>query len=156
MAVKYENLKAVKPLNESMSRIEKDIITQIKLLEEDDDLNDNYLSEEKELIKDNFSGIEEINEKIRENCIKASLNTEECSFDKQKYESVKFRDGIARRLSILSQTLSANENAPSSNSRCNLSKEQTSLMLPKLECVKFCRVFSKFNFKIFEHNSKTV
>ena len=81
MAVKYENLKGVKPLNESKSRIEKDIITEIKMLEEDDDLNANYLSEEKELIKEHFSRIEEINGKIRESCIKVSLNTEECGFD---------------------------------------------------------------------------
>ena len=44
MAVDYEILKGVKPLNESKSRIEKDIITEIKMLEEDDDLNANYLS----------------------------------------------------------------------------------------------------------------
>ena len=52
MTVKYENLKGVKTPNESKSRIEKDIITEMKMLEEDDDLNANYLSEEKELIKD--------------------------------------------------------------------------------------------------------
>ena len=70
MAVKYENLKGVKPLNESKSRIEKDIITEMKMLEDDDDLNVNYLSEKKkELIKEHFSRIEEINEKIREICI---------------------------------------------------------------------------------------
>ena len=56
--------------------------------------------------------IEEINEKIREICIKASLNTEECGFDQQKYESIKFCQGITERLSVLSQTLSINENAP--------------------------------------------
>ena len=47
MAIKYENLKGAKPLNESKSRIEKDIITKIKMLEEDDDLNANYLSEKR-------------------------------------------------------------------------------------------------------------
>ena len=31
-----------------------DIITEIKMLEEDDDLNTNYFSEEKELIKKNI------------------------------------------------------------------------------------------------------
>ena len=51
------------------------------MLAEDDDLNANYLSEEKELIKEKCSRFGEINEKIREICIKASLNTEECSFD---------------------------------------------------------------------------
>ena len=65
MAVEYEELKGIKPLNESKSRI-----TEIKILEEDDDLNANYLSEEKELRKEHFSRIEEINEKIREICIK--------------------------------------------------------------------------------------
>ena len=74
----------------SKSRIEKNIITEIKLLEEDGDLNANYLSEEKELIKVHFSSIEKINEKMREICIKVSLNTEECGFDQQKYESIKF------------------------------------------------------------------
>ena len=45
-----------------------------------------------------------------------------------------------------SQSLS--ENAPSSNSRRNLSKEQTLLMLPKLKCVKFSGVkSSKFELK---------
>ena len=67
MAVKYENLKELKPLNESKSRIKK----EIKMLEEDDDLNANYLSEEKESIKEHFSMNEEINEKIWEICIKA-------------------------------------------------------------------------------------
>ena len=119
-------------------------------MEEDDDLNGNYLSEEKELIKEHFSRIEEINEKIRENCIKASLNSEECGFDQQKYESIKFHQGITKRLSVMSQTLFTNENAPSSNSRRNLSKEQTLLMLPKLEFVKFSGVKpSKFEFKTF-------
>ena len=47
------------------------------MLEKDDDSNANYLSEGKELIKEHFSKIEEINEKIKEICIKASLNTEE-------------------------------------------------------------------------------
>ena len=75
MAIKYENLKGVKPLYEFKSRIENDIINE--MLEEDDDLNANYLSEEKELIKERFSKTEEINDKIREICIKASLNTEE-------------------------------------------------------------------------------
>ena len=42
-----------------------DIITEIKMLKTDDDLNAYYLSEEKELIKQHFSRIEEINEKIR-------------------------------------------------------------------------------------------
>ena len=107
-------------LNKFKSRNEKDIITEMKMLEEDDDLNANYLSEEKELIKGQFSRIEEINEKIREVCI----NTEECGFDKQKYESIKFGQGIIKRLSVLSQTLSTNENAPTSNSRRNLSKEK--------------------------------
>ena len=37
----------------------------MKTLEEDNDLNANYLSEEKELIKERFSRIEEINKKIR-------------------------------------------------------------------------------------------
>ena len=81
------------------------------MLEEYDDLNATYLSEEKELIKEHFSRIEEINEKIREICVKASLNTDECGFDQQKYESIKFRQGITKRLSVLSQTLSTNENA---------------------------------------------
>ena len=53
------------------------------------------------------------------------------------YENIKFRQGITKRLSVLSLTLSTNENAPSSKSRRNLSKVQTLLMLPKLECVKF-------------------
>ena len=78
------------------------------------DLNVNYLSEEKELIKEHFSMIEEIDEKIREICIKASSITGKCGFDQQKYESIKFRQGITKRLSVLSQTLSTNENAPSS------------------------------------------
>ena len=39
----------------------------------------------------------EINEKIREICIKVSLNTEEFGFDQQKYESIKFRQGITKR-----------------------------------------------------------
>ena len=56
MAVKYENLKGVKPLNESKSRIAKDIITEIKMLAEDDDLNG-----QKELIIEHFSRIEQIN-----------------------------------------------------------------------------------------------
>ena len=120
------------------------------MLEENDDLNANYLSEEKELIKEHFSRIEEINENIREICIKALLNIEECGFDQQKYESIKFPQRITKRLSVLSQTLSTNENAPSSNSRRILSKEQTLLMLPKLECVKFRGMKpSKFEFKNF-------
>ena len=64
------------------------------MLEEDDDLDVNYLSEEKDLIKEHFSRIEEINEKLREICIKASLNTDECGFDQQK-----FRQGITKRFS---------------------------------------------------------
>ena len=60
---------------------------EIKMLDEDDDLNANYLSEEKKLIKEQFSRIEKNNEKIREICIKDSLNTEECGFDQQKYEN---------------------------------------------------------------------
>ena len=145
MVVAYEILKGVKPLNESKSRIEKDFLTEIKMLEEDDDLN-----EEKELIKKHFSRIEEINEKIKEICIKIPLNSEEFGFDQQKYESIKFRQGITKRLSVLSQTLSTIENVPSSNSRRNLSKEQTLLMLPKLKCVNFSEVKpSKFEFKNF-------
>ena len=112
MTVKYENVKGLK--SPSKSRIEKDIITVMKLLEEDDDLNTNYLSKEKELIKEHFSRIEESNEKIKEICIKASLNTEEFGFD--QYENIKFRQGITKRLSVLSQILSTNENAPSNNS----------------------------------------
>ena len=115
MVVEYENLKGVKPLNESKSKIERDIIMEIKMLEEDDDLNANYLSEVKELIKEHFSRLEEINEKIREICIKVSLNTEKCG---------KFRQGITKRLSVLSQTLFTNKNAPSRHSRHNLSKGQ--------------------------------
>ena len=119
---------------------------EIKMLEGDDDLNANDLSEDKELIKEQFSRIEEINEKVKEICIKASL----CGFDQQKYESIKFRQGITKRLLVLSQTLSTNENAPSSNSWRNLSKEQALLMLPKLECVKCSGVKpSKFVFKNF-------
>ena len=107
---------------------------------QDDDLNATYLSKEKKLIKERFSRIEEINDRIKEICIKTSLNTEACGFDQQKYESIKFLQGITKRLSVLSQTLSTNENAPSSNSRRNLSKKQTLLMLPKLECIKFSEV----------------
>ena len=80
------NLKEVKLLNESKSKIEKDIITEIKMLEEDDDLNANYNL--KGINTRTFSRIEAINEKIREICTKASLNTEECGFDKQMCESV--------------------------------------------------------------------
>ena len=106
-------------------------------------------SEEKEL-KNIFKGFKEINEKIRKICIKASLNTEEFGFDQQKYEIIKSRQGIFKRFSVLSQILSKNENAPSSNSRLNLSKKQTLLRLPKLECVKFSGVKpSKFEFKNF-------
>ena len=147
MAVEYENLKGVKPLNESKSRIEKDIITKIKLLEEDDDLNTNYLSEEKELIKEHFARIEEINEKIMEIYIKASLNTKEFGFDQQKYESIKFRQGI---------TKITNENAPSSNSRRNLSREQTLLMLSKNASNLAGWNPRNLNLKTFLHNSKTV
>ena len=86
MAVKYENLKGVKPLNEFKSRIEMDIITEIKMLKTDDDLNAYYLSEEKELIKQHFSRIEEINVKIRDIYIKALLNTEECGFDQHVWK----------------------------------------------------------------------
>ena len=93
-----ECLKGVKPLNETKSRIEKDIIMEMKMLEEDDYLDANYLSEEKELIKEHFLRIEEISEKIRE----IHVNTEECGFDKQKYESIKFHRGITKILSILS------------------------------------------------------
>ena len=127
-------------MSQTPESIEKDIIKEIKMVEENDDLNANYLSKEKELIKELFSRIEEINGKIREICIKASLNTEECGFDQQKYEGIKYRQGITKRLSVLSQTLFTNENGSSSNSRRNLSKEQTLLMLPKLECVKFSGV----------------
>ena len=58
------------------------------MLEEDNDLNENYLSEEKELIKEQFSRIEENNEKIREICIKDSPNTEECGFDQQNMKAL--------------------------------------------------------------------
>ena len=71
------------------------------MLKEGNDLNANYLSEEKELIKEHFSRIEEIIEKIREICIKASLNTKEFGFDQQKYESIKFHLGITKRFSVL-------------------------------------------------------
>ena len=50
----------------------------------------------------------------------------------------------------MSQTLFTNENAPSSNCKRNLSKEQTLSMLPELECIKFSGVkSSKFEFKNF-------
>ena len=89
-------------------------------------------------------------EKIREICIKASLNTEERGFDKQKYESVKFHQGITKILSVLSQTLATNENAPSNNRRRNLSEKQILLMLPKLEYVQFSGVKpSNFEFQNF-------
>ena len=104
------------------------------------------MPEEKELIKEHFSRIEEIIVKIREIFIKA----EECGFDQQNYQSIKFCQRITKRLSVLSQTLYTNENAPSSNSRCNLSKEQVLLMLVKLEYVKFSGVRpSKFELKNF-------
>ena len=68
----------------------------------------------------------------------------------KKYESIKFHQGMTKRLSVLHQTLSTNKNASSSNSRHNLSKEPTLLMLSKLECVKFSGVKpSKFEFKNF-------
>ena len=90
------------------------------MLEVDDDSNANYLSEEKELIKEHLLRIEEINEKIREICIKASKILKNVVLT----NSIKFHQAITQRLSDLSKTLSTNENAPSSKDRHNLSKEE--------------------------------
>ena len=123
MAVEYENLKGVKLLHKTKSSIERNIMTNIKMLQKDDDLNANILSEEKESIKNHLSRIGEINEKIKEICKKVSLDTGECGFDKQKTKSNKFHYGINKRFSVLGLSLSTNENASSSHGRYNHSKE---------------------------------
>ena len=105
-------------------------------MEEDDDLNAYILSEEKELIKKHLSRIEEINEKMKEICKKASTDRGEHCFDEQKTESNKSHNRINKRLLVLSVTFSTNKNLSSYSGRHNHSKEQSLLMLPKLECIK--------------------
>ena len=51
MAVELENLKGINSLNGTIALIEKDIRSNIKLLEEEDNLDAFTSSEEKELIR---------------------------------------------------------------------------------------------------------